>query len=45
VSFHPDLVQSVSLQQSLQSVGCDLSIDIVGGKEKQAEVQQSFTTS
>ncbi len=41
VSFHPDLVQPASLQQSVQSVGYDLIIDTVGGKEKQAEAQQS----
>lgn len=41
VAFHPDLIQPSSLQQSVQSVGYDLIIDTVGGKEKQAEVQQS----
>ena len=41
VSFHPDLVQPASLQQSVQSVGYDLIIDTEGGKEKQAEMQQN----
>jgi Cu2+-exporting ATPase len=41
VAFHPDLIQPAGLQQSVQSVGYDLIIDTVGGKEKQAEAQQS----
>lgn len=41
VSFHPEIVQPVSLQQSVQSVGYDLIIDTVNGKEKQAEAQQN----
>lgn len=41
VAFHPEIVQPVSLQQSVQSVGYDLIIDTVNGKEKQAEAQQN----
>jgi len=41
VAFHPEMVQPVSLQQSVQSVGYDLIIDTVNGKEKQAEAQQN----
>ncbi|WP_394771890.1 cation transporter [Mucilaginibacter sp.] len=41
VAFHPDLIEPAGLQQSVQSVGYDLIIDAIGGKEKQAEAQQS----
>jgi len=41
VSFYPDIVQPENLKQSVQSVGYDLIIDTEGGKEKQAEMQQS----
>ncbi|MFD2866402.1 heavy metal translocating P-type ATPase [Mucilaginibacter antarcticus] len=41
VAFHPEIIQPVSLQQSVQSVGYDLIIDTVNGKEKQAAAQQS----
>ncbi len=41
VAFHPEIVQPMSLQQSVQSVGYDLIIDTVNGKEKQAEAQQN----
>ncbi|MEO8949535.1 MAG: cation transporter [Mucilaginibacter sp.] len=41
VAFHPEIIQPAGLQQSVQSVGYDLIIDTVNGKEKQAEAQQS----
>jgi Cu2+-exporting ATPase len=41
VAFDPALVQPSSLQQAVQSVGYDLIIDTVNGREKQAEAQQS----
>ena len=41
VAFHPEIIQPSGLQQSVQSVGYDLIIDTVNGKEKQAEAQQS----
>jgi Cu2+-exporting ATPase len=41
VAFHPEIIQPVSLQKSVQSVGYDLIIDAVNGKEKQAEAQRS----
>ncbi|MES2108949.1 MAG: heavy metal translocating P-type ATPase [Bacteroidota bacterium] len=41
VAFHPEIIQPVNLQQSVQSVGYDLIIDVVNGKEKQAEAQQT----
>jgi P-type Cu2+ transporter len=40
VSFDPELIQPVNIQQSVQSVGYDLIIDIENGKEKQAQAQQ-----
>jgi Cu2+-exporting ATPase len=40
VVFHPDVVQPTNLQQSVQSIGYDLIIDTVNGKEKQEEAQQ-----
>jgi Cu2+-exporting ATPase len=42
VAFHPDIIQPANLQQSVQSVGYDLIIDTVSGKEKQAAEQQSY---
>ncbi|MDN3584964.1 heavy metal translocating P-type ATPase [Mucilaginibacter flavus] len=41
VAFHPEIVQPAALQQSVQSVGYDLIIDTVNGKEIQKEAQQS----
>jgi Cu2+-exporting ATPase len=41
VAFYPEIVQPVRLQQSVQSIGYDLIIDTVNGKEKQAEAQQN----
>jgi Cu2+-exporting ATPase len=41
VAFHPEIIQPAGLQRSVQSVGYDLIIDIVNGKEKQAEAQRS----
>ncbi len=41
VAFHPEIVQPAALQQSVQSVGYDLIIDTVNGKEIQTEAQQS----
>ncbi|RFZ83098.1 Cu(2+)-exporting ATPase [Mucilaginibacter terrenus] len=41
VAFHPEIIQASGLQQSVQSIGYDLIIDTVNGKEKQAEAQQT----
>ncbi|MBD1366523.1 copper-translocating P-type ATPase [Mucilaginibacter sp. ZT4R22] len=41
VAFHPEIIQPAGLQQSVQSVGYDLIIDMINGKEKQAEAQRS----
>ncbi|MES2376765.1 MAG: heavy metal translocating P-type ATPase [Bacteroidota bacterium] len=41
VTFHPEIIQPVNLQHLVQSVGYDLIIDVVNGKEKQAEAQQT----
>jgi Cu2+-exporting ATPase len=41
VAFHPEIVQPSGLQKSVQSVGYDLIIDTLNGKEKQAQAQQS----
>ena len=41
VAFHPEIIQPANLQQTIQSVGYDLIIDTVHGKEKQAAAQQS----
>jgi Cu2+-exporting ATPase len=41
VAFQPELIQPANLQQSVQSIGYDLIIDTVNGKEKQAEAQQT----
>ncbi|MES2267447.1 MAG: heavy metal translocating P-type ATPase [Bacteroidota bacterium] len=41
VAFHPDVVQPFNFQKAVQSVGYDLIIDMVNGKEQQAQAQQS----
>jgi len=41
VAFQPEIIQPVNLQQYVQSVGYDLIIDTVNGKEKQADAQRS----
>ncbi len=41
VTFNPEIIQPANLQQAVQSVGYDLIIDTVNGKEKQAEAQQN----
>nr|WP_294791052.1 heavy metal translocating P-type ATPase [uncultured Mucilaginibacter sp.] len=41
VAFDPGIIQTSGLQQSVQSIGYDLIIDTVNGREKQAEAQQS----
>ncbi len=40
VAYHPDIVQPESLKQAVQSVGYDLIIDTVNGKEKQEQAQR-----
>lgn len=41
VAFHPEIVQPINLQQSVQSIGYDLIIDTANGKAKQEEAQQN----
>jgi Cu2+-exporting ATPase len=41
VAFHPEIVQPVNLQQSVQSIGYNLIIDTANGKAKQEEAQQN----
>jgi Cu2+-exporting ATPase len=41
VAFHPELVQAINLQRAVQSIGYDLIIDTVNGKQKQEEAQQN----
>lgn len=42
VAFHPEVIQPVNLQQSVQSIGYDLIIDTANGKAKQEEAQQNY---
>ncbi|HEY8783646.1 MAG TPA: heavy metal translocating P-type ATPase [Mucilaginibacter sp.] len=44
VAFHPEMIQPVNLQQSVQSIGYDLIIDSANVQEKQEEIQQSYYT-
>jgi Cu2+-exporting ATPase len=41
VVFHPEIIQAINLQHSVQSIGYDLIIDAVNGKETQEEVQKN----
>ncbi len=41
VAFNPEIVQAINLQRPVQSIGYDLIIDTINGKEKQEEVQKN----
>lgn len=41
VAFHPEIITAKNLQRSVQSIGYDLIIDHINGKEKQEEAQKN----
>lgn len=41
VAFYPELVQPVDMQKAVRSIGYDLIIDTVNGREKQQQIQKN----